>query len=119
MQALELKIPPVVQVLVTGALMWALAVAVPVLGFAFAFSGLLALVLGAMGIAFALLGVWVFRSACTTVDPRAPDQSASLVLLPVFVVYMNRFQIIPEERYMREKFGDAYRRYESEVRRWI
>ena len=153
MQRLELKIPPVVQVLVTGALMWALAMVVPGLGFAFAFSGPLAAGLGAMGVAFALLGVWEFRSAGTTVDPRSPDQAASLVvggvyrfsrnpmyvgfllvlgawgislgnlaslvLLPVFVVYMNRFQIIQEERYMREKFGDAYRRYESEVRRWI
>jgi len=44
---------------------------------------------------------------------------ASLLPLPAFVVYMNRFQIIPEERHMREKFGEAYRHYEAKVRRWV
>jgi len=44
---------------------------------------------------------------------------ASLALLPVFVIYMNRFQIVPEERHMREKFGEDYRHYEEAVRRWI
>lgn len=43
----------------------------------------------------------------------------SLLLLPVFIVYMNRFQIVPEERFMCEKFGDSYKQYKSEVRRWI
>ena len=153
MQALELKIPPVVQVLVAAGLMWTLAVAVPSLGFTLSASPLVALVFAAIGLAFALLGVWEFRSAGTTVDPRVPDQSvslvvrgvyrisrnpmyvgflfvliawgiflsnlASLVLLPAFVVYMNRFQILPEERHMREKFGKAYCQYEAEVRRWV
>ena len=34
-------------------------------------------------------------------------------LLPVFVLYMNRFQIIPEERFMLEKFGDEYVLYQN------
>lgn len=42
-----------------------------------------------------------------------------MVLVPIFVKYMNRFQIEPEERVMREKFGDDYRNYCAEVRRWI
>ena len=153
MQTLELKIPPVIQVLVIASLMWLLAITAPGLGFTLPASALVALVLAAMGVAFALLGVLEFRSAGTTVDPRVPDQTASLVvrgvyrisrnpmymgfllvlgawtiflsnlaslvLLPAFVVYMNRFQIVPEERYMREKFGEAYRQYEERVRRWI
>ena len=36
-----------------------------------------------------------------------------------FVLFTNRFQIIPEERVMREKFGQAYDDYQAQVRRWI
>ncbi len=43
----------------------------------------------------------------------------ALLLLPAFVLYLNRFQIVPEERVMAEKFGEAYRRYRSDVRRWL
>lgn len=37
----------------------------------------------------------------------------------VFVLFTDRFQIIPEERVMREKFGPAYAAYCSHVRRWL
>ena len=43
----------------------------------------------------------------------------SFLLLPVFVGYMNRFQIAPEERHMQEKFGDEFLAYKARVRRWI
>jgi len=43
---------------------------------------------------------------------------AALALLPAFVCYMNRFQILPEERFMAQKFGDDFRRYRASVRRW-
>jgi protein-S-isoprenylcysteine O-methyltransferase Ste14 len=43
----------------------------------------------------------------------------SLLLVPAFVVYMNHFQIAPEERAMREKFGAAYTQYADTVRRWL
>ena len=36
-----------------------------------------------------------------------------------FVLFTNRFQIIPEERVMRAKFGQAYDDYRAQVRRWI
>lgn len=133
--------------------MWAVALMLPSLDFTFSALPFLALVLASAGVVFASLGVVAFRSAGTTVDPRVPDQSSSLVvggvyrtsrnpmyvgfllmlsgwgvllgniaslaLLPVFVIYMNRFQIVPEERHMREKFGEDYRHYEEAVRRWI
>ena len=36
-----------------------------------------------------------------------------------FVLFTNRFQIIPEELVMRAKFGRAYDEYQTQVRRWI
>jgi protein-S-isoprenylcysteine O-methyltransferase Ste14 len=43
----------------------------------------------------------------------------SLAALPGFVLYMNRFQIGPEERALERLFGEAFRRYSRSVRRWI
>jgi protein-S-isoprenylcysteine O-methyltransferase Ste14 len=39
--------------------------------------------------------------------------------LPVFVAYINRFQIAPEERVLRAKFGASFTAYERSVRRWL
>ncbi|MDX1642624.1 MAG: methyltransferase, partial [Balneolaceae bacterium] len=36
-----------------------------------------------------------------------------------FVLYMNRFQIIPEERAMAKNFRDDFLEYKESVRRWI
>jgi protein-S-isoprenylcysteine O-methyltransferase Ste14 len=44
---------------------------------------------------------------------------ASALLLPVFVAYMNQYQIKPEERALLAKFGEQYAQYMSRVRRWI
>ncbi|MCW8330143.1 isoprenylcysteine carboxylmethyltransferase family protein [Photobacterium sp. SDRW27] len=42
----------------------------------------------------------------------------SLMLCAVFVLYMNRFQIQPEEEFLESLFFDDYRRYKANVRRW-
>lgn len=39
--------------------------------------------------------------------------------IPAFVIYINCFQILPEERALRQLFGTEYERYTSEVRRWL
>jgi len=39
--------------------------------------------------------------------------------LPVFIVYMNRFQIEPEERVLTSLFGQAFAAYQSRVHRWL
>ncbi len=43
----------------------------------------------------------------------------SLAVCVGFVVYMNRFQIKPEERFLKQEFGKAYSDYKARVRRWI
>lgn len=39
--------------------------------------------------------------------------------LPCFVLYLNRFQIAPEERALWQRFGEAYAAYQGRVRRWL
>ena len=43
----------------------------------------------------------------------------AMLFVPVFVLYMNRFQIAPEERALSAKFGPQYSQYMRQVRRWL
>ena len=43
----------------------------------------------------------------------------SLAGLPLFVMYITRFQIQPEERALRNIFGEEFSIYEKRVRRWL
>ena len=153
MQTLELKIPPVVLVALFALAMWLLAQWLPPVALAAVWGQVLAGIFAGAGVAVALSGVLAFRRADTTVDPRVPLQSSSLVvrgiyrysrnpmylgflllllalaiylmnaaafaLLPLFVLYMNRFQIVPEERHLLQKFGAEYQAYTQQVRRWL
>jgi protein-S-isoprenylcysteine O-methyltransferase Ste14 len=47
------------------------------------------------------------------------SNAGSAALVPVFVAYMTRYQIEPEERALHAKFGAELDRYRSLVRRWI
>ena len=38
---------------------------------------------------------------------------------PLSVLLLNTLQIKPEERLLRQRFGDAYARYAARVRRWL
>jgi protein-S-isoprenylcysteine O-methyltransferase Ste14 len=61
-----------------------------------------------VGFAFMLLSAAIFTA-----------NYVSLLSLPIYVLYMNRFQIQPEERMLAEKFGEAYSAYLQQVRRWV
>ena len=43
----------------------------------------------------------------------------AFALLPLFVWYMNCFQIVPEERALGAKFSQAFTAYKGSVRRWL
>ncbi|MGY2492263.1 methyltransferase family protein [Cupriavidus sp. CP313] len=43
----------------------------------------------------------------------------ALPFLPMFVLYINRFQIAPEERVLSSLFGAQYVAYKGRVRRWL
>ncbi len=153
MQTLELKIPPPLVTVLSGALMWVLAWLFPVGHLTIPGQPWLALIALALGLLLPLVSVLLFMRARTTIDPTRPGRSAQLVvsgfnrisrnpmylgmllillgwglwlsnllalaLLPLFVLYMTRFQIIPEERFLAERFGEQYLAYKARVRRWL
>ncbi len=61
-----------------------------------------------LGMALVLLGWAVYLSSL-----------AAAAVLPIFVAYMNRFQIGPEERALQARFGEDFARYRKAVRRWL
>lgn len=43
----------------------------------------------------------------------------ALLVLPLFAIYLTRFQIVPEERALAGIFGGDYAAYRARVRRWL
>lgn len=153
MRTLELKIPPVVVVLVIAGLMALTSRLLPMDPWHFTDAKALAFALVTAGAFIAVAGVIAFRQAKTTANPMNPDASSSLVIngiyrltrnpmylgfllalagwgvwlanlpalfwLVIYILYINQFQIIPEERILEEKFGDEFSAYRKQVRRWF
>ncbi len=44
---------------------------------------------------------------------------SSFTILPMFIWYITRFQIIPEEKMLDKLFPNAYQAYCQKVRRWL
>jgi protein-S-isoprenylcysteine O-methyltransferase Ste14 len=150
---LELKIPPVLLVVIFVALMWGASYFSPGLPLPLHFRVLAFACCGVLGLFIAMAGVISFSLARTTVNPMTPDASSalvvsgiykhtrnpmylgfllaltgwglflsnlfSLVLLGGYVMYMNYFQITPEERSLESIFGQEFVDYKKRVRRWL
>ena len=61
-----------------------------------------------LGLLVALVGWAIFLS-----------NVLAFLLLPAFILYMNRFQIEPEEKALGVLFGEQFVAYRSRVRRWL
>ena len=44
---------------------------------------------------------------------------ASIIVLPLYVGFISKYQIIPEEEALHKLFGEEYQHYQDKVRRWI
>ena len=152
MHQLELRLPPLPLTFIFAVLMWGINYLLP-LGFNFTGQALLASFFLFLSLLFILPAAFSFFKAKTTVDPRTPNKSntlvisglykisrnpmyvgmllclislsiaqgniISLLLSFVFALYLTRFQIKPEERFLTEKFGEQYLQYCETVRRWL
>jgi protein-S-isoprenylcysteine O-methyltransferase Ste14 len=150
---LELKVPPVLLVVLTALAMWLSAFALPWFSIAPAYRVPVASAILLAGLWITVMGVSSFRAARTTVNPLDPGSAQSLVTTGVyrwtrnpmyvgfllvltawavwlsnvisiawiasFAWYLQRFQIVPEERALRSKFGAKFDAYCRKVRRWL
>lgn len=150
---LDIKVPPLVIVLIVAAMMWLVARVAPEGRVLFPGRNGFAICFVLAGIVIISLGMAAIRRAGTTVNPMKPESASALVntgiykrtrnpmylglllvllawaiflsngltflFLPLFIVYMNRFQIEPEERALASNFGEEFVAYKAKVRRWI
>ena len=79
MNALELKVPPLVLVLVLAVAMWFAAMQLPSLAFTLPWRHGLAVTISGVGILFLLAGGYAFQKAKTTFNPMKPDTASSVV----------------------------------------
>lgn len=47
------------------------------------------------------------------------ENMLTMLFIPIFIWYMNEFQIKPEEQVMEQKFGEEFLGYKKKVRRWV
>jgi protein-S-isoprenylcysteine O-methyltransferase Ste14 len=89
MQALELKVPPPIVMLLTAFAMWGLARIAPTFTLPASTRISLAAAIALIGLGIAIAGVAEFRRARTTVNPMKPDESTALVAGGIFRITRN------------------------------
>lgn len=81
---LEHRVPPPIIGLAAGALMWGLDRAFPSLRLPLPGAGIIALVVGVLGLGVDVAGMLAFLRARTTVNPLRPEKASALVTGGVF-----------------------------------
>ena len=61
-----------------------------------------------LGILLVITGIAVYSGALS-----------SIFVVSSFVAFINKYQIVPEEVALQEKFGESYTHYNQNVRRWL
>jgi len=150
---MELKVIPVLQVLIAMALMTLLSYYFPALHYSAALSIIVAILLLFIALVIAFFAIYSFKKHKTTVNPTKPETSSEVVnsgiyqysrnpmylamllaliayacylenplnftVCGLFIGYITRYQITPEERMLTKLFGQDYRDYKASVRRWL
>lgn len=150
---LALKIPPALIFIIWLAAIASLRYIFPGLNYVLFLTPYVASLFLLLGLFLTLSAFFHFKKAQTTIDPRKPEKTTTIVtsgiyrfsrnpmylgflmwlcawafmlsnlvgfvFLPLFVFYMNRYQIIPEEKILHQQFGDIYYRYLKKVGRWL
>lgn len=62
-----------------------------------------------LGLTLVLTGFGLWRA----------NVAALLLVVPLCMAYLTRFQILPEEQVLEEKFGEAFSAYARRVPRWL
>lgn len=86
---LALKVPPPLQALIVGILMWVVGKRLPGGQFEFPIQLPLAILFAVSGVALVTLAMLAFRRASTTVDPFHPEEASQIVVDGVFRVSRN------------------------------
>jgi protein-S-isoprenylcysteine O-methyltransferase Ste14 len=149
---MELKVIPVIQVLIAVLLMVMFSQLWPGLILDWPAHKQVALLLFILAIFVGISALISFKMHKTTVNPIKPETTTTIVssgiysfsrnpmylamlislisvayylqhvtslpVLLIFIAYMTRFQIIPEEKILTKTFGQQYVDYQNKVRRW-
>ena len=83
-RGLELKIPPMIVLIIAGVLMWLVARVTPQLIVLYPARGVLTVLLAVLGVVAVYGGLREFRKASTTVHPQRPGEASNVVTTGIY-----------------------------------